>query len=278
MPAKILIVEDDAEIRRGLAIRMRSYGYIVAIAGDAISASSVFHKEQPNLVLLDLGLPGGDGFVVMERIKSVAPDVPFVVLSAMDPEPNRAKSLAAGACAFLQKPVENEDLRIAISRALRNGPQSESLALSVSEQKKSLVALVVEDDMDTSRALSIRLSSRGYIVLLASDGVFALTIAQRQHPDVIILDIALPGGDGITVMDRLRKMGLEIPIVVLSAREPEVKGRVVKVRERELARDRNGVGLVHAKPGGLREEKAQQRSRGQDDERDRPRVKLPAGK
>ncbi|MEP6755677.1 MAG: response regulator [Chthonomonadales bacterium] len=218
MPAKILIVEDDQDIRRGLSIRLRSYNFDVVIATDAISAGSVFQRERPDLVLLDLALPGGNGFDVMERIQTISPDTPFIILSACDPQLNRAKAMAAGASAFLQKPVENEDLYQAIIRAMRGKTDFVSCTSSPANLKP--IVLIVEDDLDTSRALSIRLSSKGYDILFASDGIFAVTLAHRQKPDVLLLDLGLPGGDGFTVMERLRSAGIDIPVVVLSGRDP----------------------------------------------------------
>jgi DNA-binding response OmpR family regulator len=117
---KILLVDDDKDFRRGLTLRLRSNGYVVTLAEDAVSAVSVARKELPDLVLLDLGLPAGDGFLVLERIRNL-PSVattPVIVLSARDPAGNRERAVAAGALAFFQKPVENDLLLAAIHKAL----------------------------------------------------------------------------------------------------------------------------------------------------------------
>jgi two-component system KDP operon response regulator KdpE len=69
---KILIIDDDPHLVFGLTLRLKASGYSVVAAGDAISAIAVARKEAPDLTILDLGLPGGDGFVVLERMKSLA--------------------------------------------------------------------------------------------------------------------------------------------------------------------------------------------------------------
>src|SRR5690349_13889111 len=120
MAHKILIVEDDQDMIRGMAIRLKSKGYALAVANDAISAISTARKEKPDVILLDLGLPGGDGFMVMRRLKSL-PDlvlVPIIVVSARDPKINEQAALREGAEIFLQKPFEAADLLGAISDAL----------------------------------------------------------------------------------------------------------------------------------------------------------------
>ncbi len=117
---KILIVDDDPDLRRGLNVRLRANNYETVFATDGMSAISVAQKERPDLVVLDLGLPAGDGFTVMERFKAIAPlsVVPVIVVSARDPQVNRDRALKAGAEAYLQKPVDNDELLSAIRKAL----------------------------------------------------------------------------------------------------------------------------------------------------------------
>jgi DNA-binding response OmpR family regulator len=120
---QILIVDDDEDLAKGLKVRLRANNYAVSVATDAISAISEAKRETPDLILLDLGLPAGDGFIVMERlfnIESLA-SVPIIVVSAREPVTNKKRALEAGAMAYLQKPVDNEELLIAIRKALGTG-------------------------------------------------------------------------------------------------------------------------------------------------------------
>jgi len=118
---KILIIDGDTDIRRGLNIRLRTSSYTTTFAGDGAGAISVARKEQPDLILLDLGLPAGDGFQVLERLKmnTELAHIPVIVLSARDPEANEKRAMKAGARACFQKPVDDEDLLEAIASALR---------------------------------------------------------------------------------------------------------------------------------------------------------------
>jgi len=117
---KILIIEDDPDMLRGLNVRLRASEYETTFASDAVMALSVAKKERPDLILLDLGLPGGDGFLVLERMKNVGllASTPVIVISARDPKTNEKRALDAGAEAFFQKPVDNDQLMKAIWRAL----------------------------------------------------------------------------------------------------------------------------------------------------------------
>jgi DNA-binding response OmpR family regulator len=117
---KILIVEDDADIRQLINLRLRARNYETAFAGDAITAMTVARKESPDLVLLDLGLPGGDGFLIMERMRAIASlaAIPVIVITASDPAATRERALQAGASAFLSKPIDIGELTEAVERAL----------------------------------------------------------------------------------------------------------------------------------------------------------------
>ena len=115
---KILIVDDDADLRLGLTTRLRANHYRTVQASDGYSAIAVAHKEQPNLIILDLGLPGVDGFGVLERLQDsdTVSDIPVIVLTVHDPHINKPKALLAGATAYLQKPANNAEL-LAVIRA-----------------------------------------------------------------------------------------------------------------------------------------------------------------
>lgn len=117
---KILIVDDDPDLRAALNIRLRANGYDTSFAGDAMSAVSEARKFAPDLILLDLGLPGGDGFLVMQRLSAIPAlaVIPVIVLSARDKDANENRVAMAGALAFLQKPYNEQVLLAEIRSAL----------------------------------------------------------------------------------------------------------------------------------------------------------------
>ena len=117
---KILIVDDDPHLLLGLTAKLKANGYRVTCAADALSAITVARKEAPDLVILDLGLPAGDGFLVLERMRSLADLVatPVIVLSARDPTDNKKRALDAGAVAYLQKPPDSYEFLNEIRQAL----------------------------------------------------------------------------------------------------------------------------------------------------------------
>jgi DNA-binding response OmpR family regulator len=109
---KILVVDDDPDLVRALRLRLRANNFEVATATDGYSAIAAAQKERPALIILDLGLPVGDGFVVLDRLQNsdALAGVPVIVLSARDPQANEERALKAGAAAFFQKPADNDEL------------------------------------------------------------------------------------------------------------------------------------------------------------------------
>ena len=109
---KILVVEDDFDSRKGLGIRLRAHNYEPVFAIDSVAAVKTALTTRPDLVLLDLGLPGGDGFAVLQRFKDLTPlaDLPVIVLTGMSCHAKRERAAELGVDGYLQKPADNEVL------------------------------------------------------------------------------------------------------------------------------------------------------------------------
>jgi DNA-binding response OmpR family regulator len=119
MAAKILVVEDDQDIRQLLHLQLMDAGYETAFARDGTTALSAARKEQPDLIILDLGLPAGGGFLVIERMQAI-PDlemIPVIVITARDPSEGE-KAVELGARSFFHKPFNADDLLAEIRLAL----------------------------------------------------------------------------------------------------------------------------------------------------------------
>ena len=118
---KILIVDDDPDLRRGLKLRLRANHYDAIQAGDGYAAIAAAQKERPDLIILDLGLPAGDGYVVLERLQNSdqLSTIPVIVLTCRDVPSNEQRALQSGAIAFFQKPADNDELLGVIRAALR---------------------------------------------------------------------------------------------------------------------------------------------------------------
>ena len=116
----ILVIEDDPDVRLGYQMRLNANHYDTLFATDGYT-SMVEAQKKPDLIILDLGLPAGDGFSVLERLQAIPhlAVIPVIVVSARDPSANRDRAIQAGAKAFLQKPVNNDELLAIIRRYVK---------------------------------------------------------------------------------------------------------------------------------------------------------------
>src|SRR2546422_2457404 len=115
---KILIVEDDDDVRLGYHVLLKANHYDPVLAQDGVSAVSEALKHRPDVIILDLGLPAGDGFTVLQwfGINPYLSVIPVIVVSARDVRANKERALKAGAKVFLQKPFNDHELLAIIGK------------------------------------------------------------------------------------------------------------------------------------------------------------------
>jgi two-component system, OmpR family, response regulator MprA len=163
--AAILVVDDDAPIRRMLDRTLSAEGYAVETAADGGEALAAVERSAPDLVVLDVGLPGVDGLSVSRRLRAKGLAVPVLLLTARDSVPDRVAGLDAGADDYLVKPFATEELLARVRALLRRGKSPEELlafgdltldpatraaqrggaALRLSEREADLLALLLRN-------------------------------------------------------------------------------------------------------------------------------------
>jgi len=116
----ILIIDDDKDLLQGLQVRLKSHGYNVHVAMDGISSIGLALKTKPALIIVDISLPGGDGYQTMARLRSLMPlaHIPIFVITAGNASVHRERAFKAGAEAFFQKPIENDQFLAAIKKTV----------------------------------------------------------------------------------------------------------------------------------------------------------------
>ena len=120
MTGKVLIVEDDADIARLIGLKLKQQGLKPVFAADAVTAVTIARKEDPDLLVIDIGLPGGGGLLVMERMRAIANLAmkPVIVISAREPIEGERQARELGATAFFPKPLDLDALVEAVGAQL----------------------------------------------------------------------------------------------------------------------------------------------------------------
>lgn len=213
--SKILIIDDDGVVRDALQVFLERDGHKVLAAADGSDGLRVFKAEGPDLVVLDKDVPVLPALQVLQKIRARSAAIPVVVLTSHDSAREGGPYQSAGASVFLSKKDGLVGVLNEIDRLLKPaGPvpppttplSSPALpppaALPVTGRPRGLV-MVVDDDAATLDTVGRFLASYGYEVLQYADGLSAVEAALARPPGAIVLDISMPGKDGVAVLKEL---------------------------------------------------------------------------
>jgi PAS domain S-box-containing protein len=201
---RVLIVDDDDDFRAVLKKQLSNAGYRVLDARDGASALHVARTARPDVITVDLLMPGLDGWSFIEHLRK-EPDlatIPVVVFSGA-PDATGGGRLPAG-ITVVSKGAGQEQLLQEVGQALGG--------------RGGATVLVAEDDDDLRGVMATSLARRGHKVLQARDGGEALAAIDRDAVDLIVLDLWMPNVDGFAVLERLRTRDITavIPVIVVS--------------------------------------------------------------
>ncbi|OGR62728.1 MAG: hypothetical protein A2X31_06340 [Elusimicrobia bacterium GWB2_63_22] len=228
--AKILIIDDDGIVRDALTIFLSREGHEVFTAADGGNGLLAFKNNLPDLVILDRDLPVISGSAVFQKIREITKAVPVMILTGYDAPEDAAAYMAEGAACFLSKGEGLSNVLTEVARIL-GSPVQPSVRTSGRRGPAAApglargLILVADDDVAIVNVMSRFLRDAGYEVITAPDGLAAERLARKKKPDLILLDIFMPGKDGLDV---LKDIGPEMPgvgIIMITGNEDEAVAR-----------------------------------------------------
>jgi signal transduction histidine kinase/CheY-like chemotaxis protein len=221
----VVVVEDDRRSLELLTLYLESAGLRVLGVGDGLAGMDAVRRHRPAAVVLDIHLPDLDGWDVLAALKADPSTVavPVVIVSIVD---ERGRGFALGADEYLVKPVSRDDVLSALAR-VRALPDRGTL-------------LAIDDDPMSVELVKTVLQPAGWTVVTAADGATGIVLARTRKPTAILLDLLMPGIDGLTVVEVLRAdpETADVPIVVLTAKalsaadKERLKGRISYVAQK----------------------------------------------
>ncbi len=218
---KTILVVDDVDTNIDILVAMLEDSYDVAVALSGQDVLEAVEEEPPDLVFLDVMMPEMDGYEVCERLKAnpETADIPIIFLSALSEEAEIQKGLDLGAVDFISKPFRSDDIRAAAERWLspENFKRARDQA-GVLEQISPYTVMIV-DDVSTNIDVLTGILGDEYEVSVAVNGPSALEFIAENLPDIILLDIMMPGMDGYEVCRRLKSniTTRAIPVIFVTA-------------------------------------------------------------
>jgi signal transduction histidine kinase/CheY-like chemotaxis protein len=208
-PATVLLVEDDPRSVELLTLYLEGGGFEVVACGDGRAGMEAARRRRPDAIVLDIMLPDLSGWDFLALVKGdeTTARIPVIIVSMLD---ERGKGLALGAADYLVKPVRRDDL-LASLRPIIPARVGDG----------SCKVLTIDDDPVTIKLIETVLGEKGFTVVGALSGGEGVQAARTQRPDLIILDLLMPGTDGFEVVERLQAdpTTAEIPIVILTAKD-----------------------------------------------------------
>ena len=214
----ILVIEDNALNLKLVRDLIKIHKHRVVDAPNAEIGFELARSHEPDLILMDIELPGISGIEATRRIRNDAKlkDIPVVALSANAMQEDKDEALAAGCNDYITKPLNIKAFPDMLNRYL---PKKRLSSVPPPRPTNDHLILVVDDDPLNIKLLAAQLLSKGYRVMTASDGEMALAKIEETPPDLILLDIMMPGIDGYEVTRRLKTNPetKEIPIILVTA-------------------------------------------------------------
>ena len=214
----ILLVDDDKATHDVVKRAIKKEGHTVFSCFDGDEGIEQARKVEPKLILLDVLMPGRDGWSVLKELKKdkKLKNIPVVITSVLNEE-SLASSL--GADDYMKKPIDRTFFLNIVKRYITEKDQK---------------VLIVDDDENTRDLLNKILNNEGYLSIDAKNGEDALERV-KEKPDLIVLDLDMPKMDGFEFIERTQEDGIKIPIIVFSGKD------ITAVEEKMLSKFTEGI-------------------------------------
>jgi diguanylate cyclase (GGDEF)-like protein len=196
----VLIVDNDVSMLETIGDVFQDRGYNVAMVEDGRRAIKLVSRRYFDVVLMDIRMPGINGLETYKEVKKIIPTAAVIMMTGDSKEELVKKTIEEGAYAVIYKPFNVKKVIKIVEEALRKP-----------------VILIVDDRVEDRETLRDILAGGGYRVVLAKDGYEAVGFAQKGNFDVILLDIKMPGMDGVKTLERIKEFRPEAGVIMMTA-------------------------------------------------------------
>jgi len=198
---KILVVDDQPGMRITLKGILTKKGYQVTVAEDGIQAIEAVKKENFRIIFMDVKMPGINGVEAFMKIKEINPKATVIMMTGFAVEEELKRAIQEGAYTVLYKPLDIEKILEVITECL--GSQT--------------LVLLVDDNLDDTELYNTILRQRGYKCVNVSTGEECLKQVKEKQFQIILLDVKLPGIDGVETLKQLKNIRLDVSVIMLTA-------------------------------------------------------------
>lgn len=228
--ATILIMDAQKEFRNVLQNVLTSYGHEVVTAETGVQALEIMKTTPPAVMLFALALPDASGIEVLAKMRATAPALPVIVLTGSASTDLESRIREMGVDEVLRKGLKMDIIMQAVNRAFQHAgrlaakpPQAAAVEGGGGKKDTLETILVVDDEPEICELVGEFLARRGYRVKTASGGEQALEAIKAEMPDLVLLDIYMPGVNGVEVVRQLKTANLleKLGVIMLTASQEE---------------------------------------------------------
>jgi FixJ family two-component response regulator len=202
----ISVVDDDESTRKSTSLLIESFGFQAAAFESAESLLKSSQLHETSCLIIDLRMPGVNGLQLQSHLAAAGYKIPIIFITAYDNNESRQQAIQAGALAFLAKPF-NDELLLQTIRAALGGQLG---------ARKNLIS-IVDDDESIRRTTTLLIQSFGFQAATFESAESLLMSSQLQETSCLIVDVQMPGMNGLQLQRYLAASGYKIPIIFITA-------------------------------------------------------------
>ena len=213
----ISVIDDDESIRRTTSRLIESFGFRATAFGSAESFLRSGHLNDTSCLIVDVHMPGMNGLQLQSQLAAAGCSIPIIFITGRDDKESRRRAMQAGAIAFLGKPFSDEQLLQGIRLALHEFGDEPGAAGSFIS--------IIDDDESIRRATTRLIESFGFRTAAFESAEMFLTSGQLHETSCLIVDVRMPGMNGLQLQSRLAAADCRIPIIFITAYEDKESHR-----------------------------------------------------
>jgi two-component system, response regulator, stage 0 sporulation protein F len=214
---KILLIDDELSIRNFFYDFLTRNGYAVSTASRGDQALAFLPTENPDLVLMDVKMPGETGLSLLRKLRAKDSRLPIVIFSGYVTSDLEKEAFDSGAVEVIRKDVGPAEFCEKIKKIF----EAKSKIFNQAQAARKEKILVVDDEEPIRNFLTDFFTRKGFTVLQASRGEEAVAITQKEKPSIILLDINMPGMDGLLTLKKIREFDKNVGVVMATSVQDE---------------------------------------------------------
>lgn len=231
-PIRLLLVDDEEEFLLATSQALGRRGFAVSVAPNGVTALEKISKESFDIVVLDVKMPDIDGIEVFNQIRNRLAELPVLLLTGHPSISDAFQTSKQGIADYLSKPIDIDELanraREAVAKARTQAAGGDAVG-DASDTAGPINVLIVDDETELLESLQRVFTRRNITTFTAESGPEALDLLQRELVDIMVLDVKMPGMDGLEVLRRVKTKHPSIQVILLSG-HPSVEAALEGVK------------------------------------------------